>query len=137
MRNATIAVAMLLLCACGKKTPGQEAVAAYEACMDRNKAEKVCEIERKRVGDRAQQVFDALGAKLCPPEVEAAKIAVEDAAFLSGLGKPAEGIRVRREAAAKVVECVLGKEPRLKGSELANDYFRSGQAERDAGLVPK
>jgi hypothetical protein len=101
------------------------------------------------------EVREKLAIKLCPTEIqewERAKAGLQTAEIrldlsTSRFDQPTSDWRPimlerdmaklkKLEVELAMLKCVLKAEPRLsEGSKVENKYLRSGQAERDAGLV--
>jgi len=140
--------ALLIFVGCSKPpTFYQKLIKAHEDCMNHNKSAEVCKKESENIGVYYFKIVEALAIKHCPTEVKEWELAkskedTENISFrFTSFRNIVQADLTRRDAKIDrmkkeltKMECLLKKEPRTNAGPLVNEYFKSGEAERDAGL---
>jgi hypothetical protein len=147
--TVTVMAMIIIVVGCTKPTPHQRLAKEYDSCMEYNKYQKLCEEEVFAMIKSYKRIIKELSIKYCPNESkewEKAKdgvITYDTIYKLSALQEGPQGDLNYHKAMIKemdaqlaVFECVTQAEPHLADdNQINNKYARSGQAERDAGLV--
>jgi hypothetical protein len=123
---------MLLVVACSSKTEYQFVVEKYERCMAKNAAEGVCRVEKENIAAVRRKINSALMKKHCP--YEAKDINSQPDCDTIAPSRQAVKMKCLEDTVLSLklgLKCVKSAEPRFESDE----YYASGQAERDASLV--